>query len=297
MTLSLREQLAIKQACKINAASRAVGRRLNEERAARTLLIEALDEDKLEQAAAVLQKLQAIDFGEMSYFKQAVSQAVGDVNQALGGNASKEGMANALGKLMGAAKDKLSNVVKNPIPNALAFASALENAFLQSAKLITASIPKDTLKTAGADKLKATQVRKLLGQNVNGVHSAIAKAFQPKGILARLGVTWKKRYIDPSEAAWAIINARLSDVVSVVSSIRQGPQASNLADELADAVQQPQQGKEQQAAQDNGSQQALDPDVRDELVSKLAGVTNVASTDVEKVVDTLLKRGLLRVKT
>jgi len=297
MASTLREQHAVRQARRINETSRTMGRRMLEEQAAQRLVLEALDADRLEQAAGVLQKLQAIDFGEMAYFKQAVSAAVGDVNKALGGNASKEGMASALSKLMGAAKEKLGAVVKNPIPNALAFASALENAFGQTARLVTASIPKDTLKTTDHEKLKAAQVRKLLGQNVDAVHGAIAKAFQPKGILARLGVTWKKRYVDPSEAAWAILNARLGDVITVVKSIRQGPQASNIADELtADQGQQKPGNDASGSGEQGGAAQQVDQDAKDELVSKLAGITDVASTDVEKVIDTLLKRGMLRVK-
>ena len=313
MTVTLKEQHRIARLRRISEKAQCVtSQRLREHRA-RVQLIEALDGEKFAEAAAVLEKLQGIDFGRMKYFKHAVQQAMGDVNDALGGSASADAFTNGLGKIMNAAQQKLSAVVRNPIPNTLAFVSAMEQAFEQAETLIQGSFSGDLMKGLKSGKIPKEKVlalspRKLVGDKARSLENALMQAFSPEGILAKLGLTWKKKYLDPEKAAATIMDAPLGDVIKAAKSFKQGPQMSTVAQDIdiakelenepspqaAPAEEKPSPGTD--GAGSGGGKKApkeLDPDERDELVSKIAGTTNVGSKEVEKVIDLLAKRGFL----
>jgi hypothetical protein len=304
MTVTLKEQHRISCLRRLNESSQVVTARALREHRAHVLIIEALDGEKFAEAAAVLKKLQGIDFGRMKYFKHAVQQAMGDVNDALGGSASADAFSSGLGKIMNAAQQKLSAVVRNPIPNTLAFVSAMEQAFEQAETLIQGSFSGDLMKGLKSGKIPQEKVlaltpRKLVGEKARSLENALTQAFAPEGILAKLGLTWKKRYLDPEKAANAIMDAPLSDVIKAAKSFKQGPQMTTVAQNLdvaheleADSASQEQPAQEKQPKIDKAPRE-MDPDDRDELVSKISGTTNVGSKDVEKVIDLLLKRGLI----
>lgn len=304
MTITLREQHRIARVRRLNEASRVITNRLLRERQAHALVLEALDKKKFTDAAAALKKLQGIDFGRMEYFKQAVQRAMSDVNGALGGSATVDAFSTRLGKIISAAQTKLSDVVKNPIPNALAFASALEHAFEQSQTLIQHNFSQQLVLGLKNGNIKQDQVmklsaRKLVGDRADSLENALTQAFMPEGILAKLGLTWKKRYLDPQKAANAIMNAPLADVIKAANSFKQGLQMSDVASELSNSgveAAPANNGAQTQNVQGDTAAQGIDQDTKEELVSKIAGKTNVGSNDVEKVVDMLVQRGLLTLK-
>lgn len=312
MTITLKEQHRITRLRRLNESTRVVTVRMLQERKNHAIVMEAFNKKKFAEAAAVLKKLQDIDFGQMEYFKQAVQRAMGDVNDALGGTATVDAFSSRLGKIVNAAQSKLSNVVRNPIPNALAFASALEQAFEHAEVLIQRSFSGDLVNGLKSGKIPQEKVlalspRKLVGKNANSLENALTQAFAPEGILAKLGLTWKKRYLDPAKAAVAIMDAPLGDVIKAARSFKQGPQMSDIAHELSSSdkgTDQTQQGGGAAGGQPTGenpehqqvkSDTSLSPDDIEELVFKIAGKTNVSSKDVESVVNMLLKNGMLSV--
>jgi hypothetical protein len=270
------------------------------------MLFEALNDEALARAGEALQKLQSIDFGDMTYFKKSTMLAMRDVNNALGGDGKK--FTSMLGKLLGAARSKLKAVVNNPIPTALAYASALENAFKQAGQLIQHNIPQDVIRSMPSERLRSTVIKKLVGSNADSVQRAIAAAFKPSGTLTKIGVNWKRRYIDPDKAATAIMDAKLSDVIKALKSIRQGPQFADVTQDIDAAVATATQPtddqtpaaktttnsndeKQKQAAANDGS---FDPDQYDDIASAIAAKTDIGSASVIKVMALLAKRGMLK---
>lgn len=318
MVLTLREQRRVRQARQINEASRKLAGRMLEEQRVHRLVVEALDKQKFAEAAAVLKKLQDIEFGSMEYFKQAVRTAVSDVNDALGGAETVGGFASALGNVIKMAKTKLSDAARKPLPNALAFVSAMENAFEQAESLIQSNLPNNLVRGMKSgkvpqDKVMAVPVARLVGEKSSSLQNALTQAFQPEGLLAKLGLSWKKRYLDPGKAAETIMAAKLGDVIKAARSFKQGPQMSDFAEDLGGVAQKNGEKKEQQSAGNEtqssvgGQKQPendagagpsqgtkddilqIDPYIRAQLIPRIVKSTGLSEEDVTKVLDTMAR--------
>lgn len=313
MALTLKEQHKIRRIRRINETSRKLATRQLDEQRTRRLVVEALDKQKFAEAAAVLKKLQDIEFGSMEYFKQAVRTAVSDVNDALGGAETVGGFASALGNVVKMAKTKLTDAARKPLPNALAFVSAMENAFEQAETLIQNNLPNNLVRGMKSgkipqEKVMAVPVARLVGEKGNSLQNALTQAFQPEGLLAKLGLSWKKRYLDPGKAAETIMAAKLGDVIKAARSFKQGPQMSDFADDLGGAVQKNGEKKDPQTSSSGGSQPddskgngdnsapvtkddvlQIDPYIRAQLIPRIVKSTGLSEEDVTKVLDTMAR--------
>lgn len=278
---TLREQYIIDRFKSVNDKSRHV---------TRVLISEAVDEERLERTIEVLNKLQSIDFSDMQYFEDATGAIVSDVNSALAGNPKK-----SIGKrikFIDRVKETIKGKINDPIINALAALSTLESGFTAAGRLIQVSVPSSLIKKRPKDELLSTQVKLLLGKSANSVQAAIAKSFEPASAFSRM-TGMKTQYIDSKKAASAILNAKLSDVIGAIKTLKSGPRAEDVFEaESSGERQADAKGEESLRA----STVKLDPDARDELVSKIAGSTDTASKDVEKVIDALATRGMLKLR-
>jgi hypothetical protein len=301
---TLREQFIVKRARRINEVSRTIGRELLAEQRTQRLVMEALNGPAFTQAVGVLKKLQAIDFGDMEYFRQAVHKAMADVNDTLGGSATEDAFGSGLSKVLSAVKTKLSTAVRSPIPNALAFASALETVFGQAETLIKHNLSQQLvlgLKNGNIDKSAVGKmpVRKIVGDREDSLENALIQAFMPKGILAKLGLTWKKQYLEPTQAAQAILDAPYEQVVKTARSFKQGPQTAELASQLTATIKASESsaaqtgdssaaataggGTQTAAAQSNVADEDFDPYEHAQLIPRVVKASGVGEEDVKKV--------------
>jgi hypothetical protein len=142
-------------------------------------------------------------------------------------------------------------------------------------------------------------VRKIVGDREDSLENALIQAFMPKGILAKLGLTWKKQYLEPTQAAQAILDAPYEQVVKTARSFKQGPQTAELASQLTATIKASESsaaqtgdsaaaataggGTQTAAAQSNVADEDFDPYEHAQLIPRVVKASGVGEEDVKKV--------------
>lgn len=203
--------------------------KLMNENAACNLILEAMDENDLSKASEVIQKLKNVAAGMPSAknLQTAVRAAIADVNKYTGGNAITKMGQELFSKLTGS---------ENPIVKALALAQCLEKGF----KLFPQIIKNLGLDEGEGDTLvdriesKSKKEKNNTQKSFKLLQNNLVKAYTPSGIF---GAFKKVPYADIS----AIINelmttVNVKEIQQGINTSKQGPQASELENDLKDSM-------------------------------------------------------------
>ena len=195
---------------------------LNENLAA-NLILEAMDENEIQKASAVIEKLKNVASKAKSAKNliTAIKNAITDVNKYTGGNALEKMGQELLTKLTGS---------DNPIIKALALSQCLEKGFGLMPQIIkNLSLDEGDGKTL-ASRLDQNDQQK--GQKA--LYANMTKAFTPSGIF---GAFKKVPYANIAAIIQEFIqDVPVTEIQEIINSMKQGPQATELASDVKDAM-------------------------------------------------------------
>jgi hypothetical protein len=193
---------------------------LTETRAAR-LILEAMDEEDLNKATQIIDKLRGMKGKGVGTLDTAIDKAVSELNKYTGGGP----LTKAWAKL----KSKVG--IDNPLVKVMTFANALETGLKQIPQILKNNIGE--IKPDMADKSIADALgedeekKKIVTQN-------ILKALSPKGIF---GAFKKVPYVDNMQVlAQDIMTAPLKAINTVVKQSAGGPQTDQVAPDMKDVA-------------------------------------------------------------
>lgn len=201
MARTLKEQYEAKQVKRLQERLRPIDRKVISElrwSPQDMLILEAFNQTQMKSAIDTVKKLKGIDFGALGSLAAGRDAALKDVTNALAGG-SKQGLVRKIVNLFKSDKE-------NPLVDALAFCSALDNFFGQFSQYVTAlggdkqDQPLSTILTGKTpDEIDDLNAIQGLGgdekKNLKNMQNVIIKGFKPDGALARISKTWVDKYM------------------------------------------------------------------------------------------------------
>lgn len=184
------------------------------------LLIEAMDDQDLNKASAIIDKLRGMKGKGLKSLDNAIQTAESELNKyTAGGPITK-------------AWSKLKSIAgfQNPLVKFMIFASALENGFKQMPVILKNNLINVDL-TANQDKTLQTLItsdeqRQVLLKNIK-------KALSPKGFL---GAFKKIPYVDAEAFSQDIMNIPVKSLATIVKQSNSGPNTDQVAADLKDTA-------------------------------------------------------------
>jgi len=249
MSKTLKEQFGKKnKVINLKEKLKPINRKLLSNPDMRSIMIyEAFDKLQMKAALDILKKLKGIDFGAMTSLSQARDLAVRDVTKVLSG--SKEtGMIRRI-------VDLFKDDKENPLVDAMAFASALNNFFGVFAEYMDALPNASDEKTLGAivtgKEEKDLSTSDIVGgldndrkKKLSELQNLILTGFKPEGdMIAKLGKSWIDKYLKGKkgmqQVAKDLLKMTLKDLKSIANSVTSSFQNINsVADAVAGAASQ-----------------------------------------------------------
>lgn len=181
----------------------------------RRLLIEALDENDLETASAIIDKLRKIKGKGIKTLDAAIERAEAEINKYTGGGALTQAW-NSLKTRFG---------VDNPLIKMMAFASSLETGFKQLPVILknnVGQITDENSKKTINDLVTDAEKKKIIAKN-------LLSALSPKGFFGTLG---KIPYVDSQKLIIDMMSVPLENLTSVARETTSGPQTQEIAKDL-----------------------------------------------------------------
>lgn len=191
---------------------------LNEHQTAR-LIIEAMDQEDLNKASQIIDKLRNMKGKGLTHLDAAISAAETELNKYTGGGI----LTKAWTKL----KSRIG--IDNPLVKVMTFANALETGFKQLPMIIKNNVGQLTPEQADQslnDIVTDADKRTILTNNM-------LKALSPKGIF---GVFKKVPYIDKSLLVTDLLSVTLKNMNVIVKQAATGPQTDQVAADMKDVV-------------------------------------------------------------
>ena len=184
------------------------------------LLIEAMNDQDLQKASDIIDKLRGLKGKGIKALDSALEQAESQLNRyTAGGPLTK-------------AWTKLKGVVglKNPLVKFMTLANALETGFKQIPTILKNNLGGIDLK-ANADKTIAQLVPDQDKQKT--ITDNMRKALSPKGIF---GVFKKVPYVDTEELTQNLLNVPIKNIGTTLQQINSGPNSEQVATDLKDTA-------------------------------------------------------------
>lgn len=222
MTTTLKQRHQNERLKKLNERVINADKQLIAETRVANMLIEAMNEKDLQDAANVIDKLRSMKGKGLGTLDAAIDKAVAELNKYTGGGT----LAQAWSKL----KTKVG--IDNPLVKVMTFADALEHGFKSVPTILKNNIGE--IKPDMAEKSINDVVQ---DQNVkNTIVNNILKALRPQGIFA----SFKNiPYVDDMKVlAQDMLSTPLKNLNMIVKQATSGTQAANVAPDMKDIAQQ-----------------------------------------------------------
>jgi hypothetical protein len=227
MAITLKEKYEARRLQRLQEKVSRINAELLEEHRVARLIVEAMDEEELNKASAVLDKLENLvsKLPNAKSLKAAVDAATNDINKYTGGG--------SIGRAWQKMKSKLSGG-ENPIVKAMALASALERGFQLLPKIVkNLKIEKaegDSLKDRlGGDNVAAGTPG--ANDKIQAAQGMLIKAFTPGGLF---GAFKKLPYADVQGLVNDIMTSPIAALTQAQQTIEAGPKTADIAPELKD---------------------------------------------------------------
>ena len=190
---------------------------LTEHKTAR-LIIEAMDEEDLNKASQIIDKLRAMKGKGLQHLDAAIGTAEAELNKYTGGG--------ILSKAWSKLKTKVG--IDNPLVKVMTFASALETGFKQLPRIIknNVELSQDNADSTLNDLVTDPGKRDVLTNNM-------LKALSPKGIF---GVFKKVPYVDRKMLVADLLNVPIKNLNGIIKQAASGPQTDQVAADMKGAV-------------------------------------------------------------
>lgn len=221
MPTSLKERYETRRLLQVRSRVKRLDERvINEERASR-LLIEAMNDDDLNKASAIIDKLRSLKGKGLDALDKGISQAEAELNKYTGGGA----LAKAWTKIKGLAG------IDNPLVKTMTMASALERGFRQLPTILKNNVgDPDTLKQNATksivDLVPNEEKQRLILRN-------ITKALTPAGVF---GTFKKVPYVDMQALATQLLSTNLEKLAPVIRTATAGAQTAEIAPDIRDTA-------------------------------------------------------------
>lgn len=183
------------------------------------LLIEAMNDQDLQKASTIIDKLRKIKGKGVKTLDGAIGEAETQLNKYTGGGPLDK------------AWSKLKGIVgfDNPLVKFMTFSNALENGFRQMPTIIKNNVDADL--NANLDKTLAQLVPDPDKQKV--VTDNMLKALSPRGFF---GAFKKIPYVDKQALVQDLMNIPLKVFADVTRAVNQGPNSDQVATDLKDTA-------------------------------------------------------------
>lgn len=218
-TNTLKKQYDRKQLQTIHERVQGIDTQLLNEQTTSRLLLEAMNDDDLKKASAIIDKLRSVKGKGLKHLDNAISTAEAELNKYTGGG--------PLVKAWSKIKNKVG--IDNPLVKILTFANALEQGFKQLPIIIknnvgqlTPDMDEKTLTELIPDEDK----KQVLINNM-------LKALSPKGIF---GVFKKVPYADKETLVNDLMSVPIKNLNIVVRQTTAGPQSDQIAGDIKDTA-------------------------------------------------------------
>jgi len=203
----------------LNERVKLINEQMINENATAVLLIEAMDDEDLQKAGAVIDKLRSLKGKGLAYLDSSIEQAEAELNKYTGGGP----IAKAWSKI----KSKVG--IDNPLVKIMTFANSLEMGFKQfpmilknSIGQITPDLGEKTLNDIITDETKKTNLT-----------NNMLKALSPKGIFGAFKII---PFIDSKQLVADLMSVKLKDLNTVVKATTSGAQSSDIATDMKDSI-------------------------------------------------------------
>lgn len=184
------------------------------------LLIEAMNDQDLQQASNVIDKLRGLKGKGIKSLDDAINKAESQINRYTAGGP----LVKAWNKLKGIAG------FDNPLVRFMTFANALEQGFRQLPTIIKNNLP-DVDLNANQDETIAQLVTDVDKQKT--ITDNMLKALSPKGIF---GAFKKVPYIDKNTLAQNLLNVPIKQLSAVIRQVNSGPNSDQIAGDIKDTA-------------------------------------------------------------
>lgn len=246
---TLKERYESKQIEDLSARLPVISESMRED----ALILEAFDKAQMAAAIDIIKKLKTINFNQLESLKQARDVAVNDVNRVLGGQRDKSGTG-VIRTIINLFKNKDDK--DNPLIDALAFSSALNNFFSVLPEFIDANLTgSETSDDESFGKalvgLEPSEISTISGvesdkkKKLQDISNVIINSLKPEGTLAKVGISWLNKYMKGKKGLQSLANELIKMSVKNLKAL-----SSNITSTLSNvnSVGQAAVGAAQQAA-------------------------------------------------
>jgi len=221
MVSTLKKRYDTRKIQNLQERTRIVDKQIINEARVSELLVEAMNEDDLKKASAIIDKLRNIKGKGLQSLDAAIEQAEAELNKYTGGG--------PLTKAWAKIKSKVG--IDNPVVKIMTFANALETGFKQLPIILKNNIGalnKEQAEQTITELIPDEEKRKTVLAN-------ILKALSPGGIF---GAFKKVPYVDKNVLSTDILNTPLGKLNATIAGITRGTQTSEIAADIKDTAQQ-----------------------------------------------------------
>lgn len=204
----------------INERLTKADQRLMLENSRARLLIEAMDEQDLQKASAIIEKLRKMKGKGVAALDSAIETAETQLNKYTGGGPLTKGWSK-LKSMMG---------FDNPLVKFMTFANALEQGFRQMPTILKNNIDVDLSQNLDKKLIELVSdpdKQKTLVDNM-------LKALSPKGFF---GAFKKVPYVDKEQLVQGLLNIPVKNFAALTQLINSGPNTQQVATDLKDTAQ------------------------------------------------------------